>query len=35
MTTENGDRKLRERINVVLVLVGAVAAAYVVFLWLN
>lgn len=35
MTLENGDRKLRDRINLVLVLVGGVAAAYIVFLWLN
>lgn len=35
MTMENGDRNLRDRINLVLVLVGGVAAAYVVFLWLN
>ena len=33
MTMENGDR--RNRINLILVLVGGVAAAYVVFLWLN
>jgi hypothetical protein len=32
---ENGYRKLRERINLVVVLIGGVAAAYVVFLWLN
>jgi hypothetical protein len=35
MTTENDDRNVRDRINLILVLVGAVAAAYVVFLWLN
>ena len=30
---ENGD--LRDRVNLILMLVGGVAAAYVVFLWLN
>ncbi len=35
MTTDNDGRNRRDALNFVLVIVAAIAAAYVVFLWLN